>query len=212
MGIRSGIKKMFGISAQGCDADELLAGVRDAYTAAAEDPNRRHPFPVGKAFAESVGYPRRVLDALPAEASDFFAGVGAVAVFAEIAPGAVVLDIGCGAGLDALIAAGKAGPGGRVMGLDFSRSMLARARAASRRAGITTLSYCCGAAGYLPVVTGAFDVALVNGIFNLNPDRGRLFQEMARVIRPGGAVYAAELIFTRPQADKPIRSLDDWFS
>ena len=212
MGILSGIKRIFGGSAKGYGADELLSGVREAYSAVAEDPARRHSFPVGKEFAESVGYPRLALDTLPAEVSDSFAGVGDVAVFAEIASKAVVLDIGCGAGLDSLIAAGKAGPDGRVIGLDFSRAMLDKAMAARRRAGVTTVAFCCGAAGYLPIGSGAIDVVLVNGIFNLNPERRLLFQEMARVVRPGGAVFAAELVFTRPQVNKPIRNLDDWFS
>lgn len=212
MHILSIIKKIFGSSAQCCEADDLLAAVRRAYSAAADEPLQAHPFPVGKAFAEEVGYPRLLLESLPLEASDSFAGVSNVGVFAEIAAGSVVLDIGCGAGLDSLLAAKKAGDSGRVLGLDFSKAMLGKAIAASRRAGMQTLHYCCADAGCLPLATGSVDVALVNGIFNLNPRRTSLFHEMARVLRPGGSVYAAELVFTRPQAAKKVRNLNDWFS
>lgn len=212
MDIRTAIKRVFGGAARQCDADELLAGVRQAYSAAATDPERPLPFPVGKTFAEGVGYPRALLDTLPEEAVRSFAGVGKVGEFAEIAAGSVVLDIGCGAGLDSLLAARKAGPAGRVVGLDFSRAMVAQATVACRRAGVSTILFCCGDAGRLPVPTAAVDVVLVNGIFNLNPERQGLFREMARVLRPGGLAFAAELVFTRPQPAKGARDINEWLN
>lgn len=212
MDIKAGIKKLFGGSARCCEADELLAGVRRAYSAAATDPGRTHPFPVGKAFAQGVGYSPSLLDSLPAEAVDSFAGVGPVAGFAEIEPGARVLDIGCGAGLDSLLAARKSGVGGRVVGLDFSHAMLTQAMVAARRAGEGTILYCCGDAGHLPLATASVDVVLANGIFNLNPERQGLFREMARVLRPGGRAFAAELVFTQPQSAQGVRDINDWLS
>jgi SAM-dependent methyltransferase len=212
LNIISSIKKIFSGSSKCCTNNDLLAGVRHAYSSAANAPQGTHPFPVGKAFAENVGYSRLLLESLPVEASDSFAGVSNVGVFAEIARGSVVLDIGCGAGLDSLIAADKTGRDGRVIGLDFSMAMLGKAITASRRAGTQALHYCCADAASLPIATGSIDIALVNGLFNLNPHRSLLFQEMARVLRPGGMVYAAELIFTRPQVAKKVRTLNDWFS
>lgn len=212
MGIKDGIRKLFGRAGRGCAADELISGVRQAYSAAARDPGRTHPFPVGKAFAQEVGYAPAVLDTLPDEAVASFAGVGPVAGFAEIEPGARVLDIGCGAGLDSLLAARRSGPDGRVVGVDFSRSMLAKARVAVRRAGETMILYGCADAAHLPLATASVDVVLVNGIFNLNPRRTELFREMARVLRPGGKAFAAELVFTRPRRAKTIRDINDWLS
>jgi len=86
-------------------ARQLRDGVRKAYSAAAEEPSGGHPFPVGRQFAASLGYPEDLLDDLPAAAVDAFSGVSNVAVLADIPPKAVVLDLGCGAGLDCLIAA-----------------------------------------------------------------------------------------------------------
>ncbi len=203
---------MLGRSPRHCDATELLSGVRQAYSAAANDPATKHPFPVGKAFAESLGYSRLLLESLPQDASESFAGVSNVGVFAEIAEGSVVLDLGCGTGLDSLLAATKTGDRGRVLGLDFSKAMLQKAITASRLAGRQAIDFCCADATCLPIATGSIDVALVNGIFNLNPYRSLLFQEIARVLRTGGTVFAAELVFTRPQRLKKVRNLNDWFS
>jgi len=212
MGLMSGIQGLLGKGERCCNDDALLAGVQLAYSAAASDPFRQHPFPVGKSFAESVGYPKELLDSLPDEASASFAGVGNVGVVAEIGAASTVLDLGCGTGLDSLLAAAKAGPSGRVVGVDFSAAMLGKAIVASRRAGAKNILYCCADAGRLPLPGHTIDVALVNGIFNLNPVRGRLFMEMARVLKPGGVVHATELVFTRPQETKPVRNLKDWFA
>jgi 2-polyprenyl-3-methyl-5-hydroxy-6-metoxy-1,4-benzoquinol methylase len=102
--------------------------VRGAYSAAAEQPEEKHAFPVGRQFGESIGYPAELLARLPSVACDAFAGVSNVSLFADLPPGATVLDLGCGAGLDTLIAAQRVGTAGKVIGVDFSEAMLARAR------------------------------------------------------------------------------------
>src|SRR5688572_22253609 len=93
-------------------AAQLREGVHRAYSAAAENPQAEHPFPVGRQFAESLGYPPHSLAGLPAAAVEAFAGVSNVAIFAEIPPSATGLDLGCGAGLDTLLAAQRVGPAG----------------------------------------------------------------------------------------------------
>lgn len=193
-------------------AKRLHEGVRKAYSAAAERPSAEHPFPVGKAFAESIGYPKELLDSLPASASDAFAGVSNVSVFAKIPEGSTVLDVGCGAGLDSLIAARKTGPTGRVIGIDFSRSMLERARRSADEAGLINVDLRKGAAEHLPLQDGEIDVAIVNGIFNLNPNRHAIFTELARVVHQGGSVYAAELILIGPATNPSPLTEADWFA
>ena len=212
MGIVGGIMNVLGLGRRRSDAAELLVGVRQAYSDAALDPSQSLPFPVGRAFAEGVGYPKAILDSLPAEAVSSFAGVGPLGEFAEIDPGATVLDLGCGAGLDSLLAARKCGASGRVLGIDFSQAMLAKARVASRLAGVSNILHCSADAGRLPLTTASVDVVLVNGIFNLNPGRWGLFQEMARVLKPGGVTFAAELVFTRPQKIKEARDIKEWLA
>ncbi len=191
---------------------QLRDGVREAYSAAAESPQDEHPFPVGRRFAESLGYPQDLLAGLPSVSVDAFSGVSNVAVFADIPVGVTVLDLGCGAGLDSLIAARRAGPSGRVIGVDFSHAMLARARQAAVETGADNVQFCQADAEKLPFEDGLIDVALVNGIFNLNPKRDAIFLELSRVVRQGGAVYAAELILKEPLSPEIQESEANWFA
>ncbi len=193
-------------------AQQIRRGVREAYSDASDRPTDKHAFPVGRAFAVDVGYSPDTLARMPSLAVDAFAGVSNVAEFADLAPGMRVLDLGCGAGLDALIAAERVGPDGRVYGVDYSESMLVRARMASREAGASHLEYTLAEAETLPMADRTFDVALVNGIFNLNPSRDALFSELGRVLRPGGALFAAELILVDPLPEGFACDTNNWFS
>ena len=208
------LDKLLGSSKERSPAFEdsqLLDAVRQSYSRAADDPAGKHPFPVGRDFSESVGYPVHILDALPAATVNAFVGVSNVSIFADIPKGSTVLDVGCGSGLDSLIAAGKAGPSGTVIGVDFSESMLQKAREAAEVAGVEIEFHCCDAS-QTPLEEGSIDVILVNGIFNLNPKREKIFAEMNRLLKTGGRVYAAELVLTSSIRRKGLRNLDDWFS
>lgn len=194
------------------DRTNLRDKVRIAYSTAAEMPNQKHAFPVGRRFAQSLGYPADLLDELPAVASDAFAGVSNVSIFAEIPSGATVLDLGCGAGLDALIAARRVGPAGKVVAVDFSTAMLDRARQAVAEAGASNLELREAGAEQLPIADDEIDVAMVNGVFNLNPSRDAIFRELARVVKRGGTVFAAELILSNPLPAETRASESNWFA
>ncbi len=190
----------------------LKEGVRKAYSAAAEKPARKHPFPVGVAFARSVGYPKSILAEMPASSTESFAGVSNVSIFADIPAGTRVLDLGCGAGLDSLIAAGRTGPAGHVIGIDFSDAMLQRAQEAADELGTRNSEFKKANVGELPLEDSTIDVALVNGIFNLNRDRNPIFSELARVMKSNGAAFVAELILKEPLAEEETRDEDNWFA
>lgn len=194
------------------EAAELRQAVREAYSAAARRPESKHPFPVGRAFAESLGYPAELLDSLPPVAVEAFAGVSSVSLLAGIPAGAVVLDLGCGAGLDALVASRRAGPLGKVHGVDFSESMLERAHRAAAEAGAENIELHRADAERLPLPDSSVDVALTNGIFNLNPDRTAVFSELARVMRPAGAVFGAELVLVQPLPEAERTCATNWFA
>ncbi|MCC6294496.1 MAG: methyltransferase domain-containing protein [Bryobacterales bacterium] len=194
------------------DSMRLSGKVREAYSAAAMNPDARHPFPVGRAFAASLGYPPELLEQMPSTATDAFAGVSYVPGLVALREGSVVLDLGCGAGLDSLLLASRFAGQARVIGADFSGPMLTRARQAAGQSGITNVLFCQAEATRLPLAGGAVDVAAVNGIFNLNPARASIFRELARCVRPGGAVYGAELILREPLPHDVRADESNWFA
>lgn len=194
------------------DAIGLRESVRLAYSAAANAPADRHPFPIGAAFARDVGYPREVLDRIPAEAVDAFAGVSNIAIQAPLREGMFVLDLGCGAGLDSLIAAERVGAKGRVAGIDFSTSMLDRAKRSANCPEYGNLIFVRASAEQVPLRDACVDVALVNGIFNLNPFRESIFHELFRVLRPGGKAFGAELVLRSNLPEHLGSGSANWFS
>lgn len=193
-------------------ADLLRAKVNAAYSAAATRPEQKHPFPIGRELAENLGYPSEVLDAIPQASVEAFAGVSNVSLFADLPTGTTVLDLGCGAGMDSIIAARRVGPTGRVIGTDFSEAMLSRARAAKELVNLPHLEFQQGEAECLPLADASIDVVLVNGIFNLNPKRNEIFAELVRVLRPHGRAYVAELILARPLSQGDHATESNWFA
>lgn len=191
---------------------DLRQKVQEAYSAAALHPGAKHAFPVGRRFAESLGYPRDLLDQLPPECVEAFTGVSNLSLSAEIPKAVTVLDLGCGAGLDSLVAAGRTGPEGTVIGLDFSFPMLARARRSTAEVAARNVFFCQAGAECLPLRDDSVGVALVNGIFNLNPARRAIFAELGRVVQPGGAVYTAELVLREPLPQEQEACEANWFA
>ena len=194
------------------DPAKLRESVRVAYSRAASNPDEKHPFPVGEEFALSLGYPRELLDTMPRTAIGGFAGVSNVSVFATLPAGATVIDLGCGSGLDSLIAARRIGAEGRVVGIDFSKAMLNRANSSLRELGLANMMFLRSGAEQLPLADASVDRALVNGIFNLNPYRDEIFRELARIVKPGGCVFGAELVLQAPLPEASQAGAANWFS
>ena len=192
--------------------ERLRSGVLRAYSAAAERPSDEHPFPVGRGFARSLGYGDDTLASVPSSCVDGFTGVSNVSIFADIPRDATVLDLGCGAGLDTWVAAGRVGPNGKVIGVDFSESMLVRARTGAAEAGLANVEFHLADVESLPLGDSSVDVAMVNGIFNLNPRRDEIFSELARVVRPGGGAFVAELILGEPLQEEIEADESNWFA
>jgi len=194
------------------DVEATRQAVRRAYSDAARRPKASHPFPVGRRFATSVGYPSELLRTIPTLSIESFSGVSNVSVFSEIHESMTVLDLGCGAGLDAIVASRRVGPVGRVVGVDFSADMVFKARRAIVETDAECLEFVIANGERLPLETGSFDLALVNGIFNLNPLRDQLFLELARVVRKGGRVWSAEIIVNENLCDSHRGNEAAWFA
>ncbi len=172
----------------------ILDAVRRMYTDVATEPGRGFHFPTGRAACEFVGYPKEQLDAVPASALESFAGVGYPFAAAVIRPGDTVLDIGSGAGTDALIASALVGAAGRVIGLDMTDAMRAKLRDNTKVAGATNIELLEGNAEDLPLPNECVDVVTSNGVLNLVPDKRRAIREIARVLVSGGRLQLADIV------------------
>src|SRR6266566_9025619 len=179
------------------DLEALRASVRAEYAAVASDPDRGFHFHTGYRLAAILGYPVEWIAALPPGAVVSMAGTGNPFALGTIDPGERVIDCGSGAGADALIAARIVGPTGRVIGIDMTPEMLAKARASAAEAGLTNVEFREGILEALPVETGWADVVISNGVLNLVPDKAAALAEMFRVLRPGGCLQAADIVLER---------------
>ncbi len=192
------------------DVDELRAAIRAEYAAVASEPDRGFHFHTGYRLAAILGYPQRWIADLPPGAVISMAGTGNPFALGEVRPGELIVDCGSGAGADALIAARLVGPEGRVIGVDMTPEMIAKARANAAEAGLTNVEFRPGILEALPVDTGWADVVISNGVLNLVPDKAAALAEMFRVLRPGGRLQAADIVLERPVSDASKQDVSLW--
>ncbi len=195
----------------GLRPDELRAAVRERYAAVSTRPEARYPFRVGRDFAEALGYPPDVLDTVPLAATEAFTGVATPIFRADLRPGETVLDLGCGGGLDLILAARAVGPRGRAIGVDMAEPMVARATANLRALRLDQAEAVVGCAEALPLPDGSADCVVANGILNLAPDKSAVLSEVARVLRSGGRFVLAETTLRHELEPGMVQSLEDWF-
>jgi SAM-dependent methyltransferase len=179
------------------DIDLLRAAIRAEYAAVATEPGRGFHFHTGFRLAAILGYPADWIEKLPPDAVASMAGTGNPFALGNIAAGEYIVDCGSGSGTDALIAAGLVGPTGRVIGVDITPEMLAKARANAADAGMPNVEFREGILEHLPIDTGWADVVVSNGVLNLVPDKAAALAEMHRVLRPGGRLQMADIILDR---------------
>ncbi|OGL07227.1 MAG: hypothetical protein A3I03_03120 [Candidatus Rokubacteria bacterium RIFCSPLOWO2_02_FULL_68_19] len=190
---------------------EIREGVRATFTRVAETPTASFRFPVGATLARQVGYPEDVLASVPSSATECFTGLAYLHPHLNLLPGERVLDLGSGGGLDAVLAARAVAPNGSVKGLDLAAAMIARARALAATLGVKNAEFVEGNAEAMPFADATFDAALVNGFFNLCPEKAAVAHELWRVLKPGGRAAVSEITFTDPLPPTEVRTIDDWF-
>jgi len=191
------------------DVELLKSEIKKTYSSVSEQPERDFIFPTGRAWAEDLGYPDELAH-VPESAVESFAGVANPWTLGRLAAGERVLDLGCGAGTDSLVAAQMVGADGHVTGIDMTAAMLVKARSAAAEMGATNVEFVEAEAERLPFADESFDVVISNGVIDLVPDKDAVFAEIFRVLHPGGRIQIADVTIQNPVSEEGRRNIDLW--
>ena len=176
------------------DRKRIEEGIRGKYTKVSDSPEGLFQYPTGRAGLEALDYDSELIQALPDSTVASYCGVGNPFTLGVIRKGDAVLDIGCGAGIDTIVAAMMVGPEGTVAGIDMVPEMLARARENLRMTDLKNVIFEEAYGEKLPFADDGFDVVISNGVFNLIPDKAKALSEVVRVLKPGGRLMMADQI------------------
>jgi SAM-dependent methyltransferase len=190
--------------------EDLRASVIDRFRRIATAPNQERKFPIGPASAKKLGYDAAEVDALPSSVTESFCGVGNPFLMDEPLPAQTVLDLGSGAGFDALLAAQMVGQHGKVIGLDMAPEMIAKARSNAESLGVMNVELLLGEVEALPLADSSVDLVISNGVFNLCPDKPRVVSEVFRVLKTGGRLQMADILLEPHVTPEEVARKGSW--
>ncbi len=193
------------------DLGSLREAIKEEYAEVASNPTKGFHFHTGRPLAHMLEYVEEWLEGIPESSIESFAGTGNPFSLGEILPGERVVDVGCGAGIDSLIAAKKVRPDGRVIGVDMTPSTLEKARRAAQEAGLANVAeFREGYGEALPVEDGWADVVISNGVLNLMPDKAAALEEMSRVLKPTGRLQIGDILVQKAVPESTKRKIELW--
>lgn len=192
------------------DVGELRAEIKLKYQEVAIQPEKGFHFHTGRPLAAMLGYPADVVDSLPDRVVESFAGVNNPFSMGDLAPGATVVDVGSGAGFDAILAARMVGSSGRVIGVDMTAEMRQKASESAAALGLDHVEFRDGLAETLPLSDTSVDVVISNGAINLCPDKLAVYREIWRVLKPGGRIQIADVVVHRPVPEDAVGDISLW--
>lgn len=195
---------------EGLDVAGLRRAIQDEYALVAAEPERGFHFHTGRRLAAILEYDDAWLEGVPEATIASFAGTGNPFSLGRLMPGEHVVDVGCGAGIDSIIASKMVGPTGSVIGVDMTPAMLEKARNGAQEASAPNVEFRQGFAESLPVTDNWADAVISNGVLNLFPNKLAGLQEMARVLKPSGRLQIGDILVQKAVPDNGKRDIDLW--
>lgn len=192
------------------DVNAIRESVRKRYADVSRSTAGRFAYLTGRPGALALGYESSLLGKVPDETMVAFCGVGNPFSLGPVHSGEAVLDIGCGAGVDLLIAAHLVGRNGRVCGIDLTPEMVQKAQANVGQIGLPQAGIAMGTAEAIPFDDASFDVIISNGVLNLSPLKEQSYREIYRVLRNGGRLQFADIVLKEDLAPEVAGNLDAW--
>ena len=193
------------------DTLRLRAEIESIYQRVAMEPTGDFHFHRGPTYAaEMLGYDTDALALLPSDSTASFAGVANPHRIAPLTAGATVVDIGCGAGMDLLLAAQAVGANGHAIGVDMTEAMAERARAGATSRDLANVEVRLGDAMSLPIEAQSADIVISNGVLNLTPDKEQAFGEVFRILKPDGQFLYGDIVVATELSESIRRNIDLW--
>ncbi len=193
------------------DLEQIAAGIRDKYSRVADSPQGQFKYPTGRAGLETLKYDAALINSLPDDVAASYCGVGNPFSLGAIRKGDAVLDIGCGAGVDTIIAAMMTGAEGKAVGVDIVPEMLQRAEANLRLTDLKHVTFQSASGEHLPFPDAHFDAVISNGVINLIPDKDAAMREILRVLKAGGRLMIADQVMAGGTPKSLKDRLSSWF-
>ena len=193
------------------DREHIHACIKEKYNKVSSTPKGQFKYPTGRDGLKGLDYDPSMMSGLPDLVADSYCGVGNVFKLSEIKPGSKVLDIGCGAGVDALIAAKIAGNSGKVIGIDLTPEMIQKAEANKKAVKAENVDFKVGGVETLTGMEGQFDVVMSNGVFNLIPEKDEAITTVMNLLKPGGMLLIADQFLAGTMTKDLKARVASWF-